>query len=76
MASLRGFGTQTPFSTDWQNFQNWLNSSQGWIFYFAIFLTMLVILLFVAWLRVGRAHKPQHHSETSPQQDEGESEGK
>jgi hypothetical protein len=90
MVSLRGFGTQSPFETDWGNFQNWLNSSQGWILYFAIFLTILVILVFVAWLRVGRVPGPQHDGkleaylsgrvleggEPSPQQDEGESEGK
>jgi hypothetical protein len=76
MASLRGFGTQTPFSTDWQNFQNWLNSENGWMFYFVVFLVVLVILLYLLGLRTLRAPEPQHHSETSPDQEQGKSEQK
>jgi hypothetical protein len=52
-------------ATDWQNFQDWLNSGQGWIFYFALFLAFLVILLFVA-LRSVRAPGSPHRGEASP----------
>jgi hypothetical protein len=62
-------------ATDWQNFQDWLNTGQGWIFYFALFLAFLVILLYVAWRSV-RAPGPQHYSETSLDQEQGESEQK
>jgi hypothetical protein len=62
-------------ATDWQNFQDWLNTGQGWIFYFALFLAFLVILLYVAWRSV-RAPGPQNHSETSLDQEQGESEQK
>jgi hypothetical protein len=64
-------------ATDWQNFQDWLNSGTGWIFYFVVFgLAILVILLYLLGRRTLRAPRPQHHNETSPDQEQGESEQK
>ena len=68
----------TPFDTGWGNFQNWLNSSQGWMFYGAILLAIVVILYYVEWVLVRRRRwrvggKPRH-SETLPRDEESENE--
>ena len=44
----------TPFTSDWGNFQNWLNSGDGWMFYGAILLAIVVILFYVEWVLVRR----------------------
>jgi hypothetical protein len=41
----------TPFFSEWGNFENWLNSKEGWMFYAAVFLAIVVILFFVQWVR-------------------------
>ena len=44
---------ETPFFSAWGNFENWLNSSEGWIFYLVLFVLILSIL--ANW--VARSHR-------------------
>jgi hypothetical protein len=39
------------WGTSWGNFENWLNSRDGWMFYAAVFLAIVVTLFFVQWVR-------------------------
>jgi hypothetical protein len=62
-------------ATDWQNFQDWVNSGAGWVFYFVVILAILVILLYFLGRRALRAPVSEHHSETSLPQAEREATG-
>ena len=68
----------TPFTSDWGNFQNWLNSGDGWMFYGAILLAIVVILFYVEWVLVRRRRwrvggEPRD-GEISPRDGESENE--
>jgi len=68
----------TPFTSDWGNFQNWLNSGDGWMFYGAILLAIVVILFYLEWVLVRRRRwrvggEPRD-GEISPRDGESENE--
>ncbi len=67
----------TPFETGWGNFQNWM-SGNGWMFYAAVILAIVVILFYIEWVLVRRRRwrvggEPRD-SEISPRDEENENE--
>ena len=44
-----------PYGGDWQNFQNWLDSPQGWIFYLVLLVMIGLIPILVDFLRLRQA---------------------
>jgi len=46
-------GAMSPYYSEWNNFQTWLNSAGGPAFYFAVFVAMF-ILVFLPSLRRNR----------------------
>jgi len=46
-------GATSPYYSEWGNFQGWLNSAQGLVFYFVV-LVAILILVFLPSLRRNR----------------------
>jgi len=56
---------ETPFFSQWSNFENWLNSTDGWIFYLLVFGSILSIL--VNLVAFSRRHKEPDELRTGPE---------
>lgn len=44
-------------TSDWVNFENWLNSSQGWTFYLVLLVTISLIPILIAFLSFYRKRR-------------------